>query len=46
MIADVTWDTVAVWLLFAVAMVFLLKPMVPMFKRSKKSNKGDCNNCH
>jgi|GEM_PF-5525512 len=43
---DVTWDTVAVWLLFAVAVFFLLKPIIPMFRRNKKTDKKDCNNCH
>lgn len=48
MVTSITWDTLLVWLLFAVAVFFLLKPMLPLFrkKKARSAPSGDCTKCH
>lgn len=48
MAVNITWDFVLVWLLFAIAVVFLVKPMLPLFRKKKTApdSPSDCTKCH
>ena len=46
MIKGVTWDVIAVWILFGVAVFFLSRPLIPVFKKKKNNNHTNCNKCH
>lgn len=46
MVADITWDSMVVWLCFAIALFFLLRPMVPVLRKKKKAKgHSDCSKC-
>lgn len=43
----ITWDIVAVWTIFGMAVLFLLKPLLPTFQKKKRNapKHSDCNKC-